>query len=95
VAVAVAARRLLGIDLGVTTAHTVVILDQTGQVLGRRRCRPTVDSLQAVEAAALADAADGTRLEVVVEPTGPAWLPAAIFFGGRGHRLPGAIGQGR
>ncbi len=73
-----AERRLLGIDLGVTTAHTVVILEQAGQVLGRRRCRPTVA---------------GTRLEAVVEPTGPAWLPVAIFFAGRGHtvfRVPSA-----
>jgi transposase len=89
----VAERRLLGIDLGVTTAHTVAILDQAGQVLGRRRCRPTVASLEAVEAAALAGAPAGTRLEVVVEPTGPAWLPVAVFFGNRGHtvyRVPSA-----
>jgi transposase len=32
-------------------------------------------------------------LEVVVEPTGPAWLPVAVFFGRRGHtvyRVPSA-----
>src|SRR6266540_3629177 len=91
--VAVAERRLLGIDLGVTTAHTVAILDQAGQVLGRRRCRPTVESLEAVEAAALRGTPAGTRLEVVVEPTGAAWLPVAVFFAGRGHtvfRVPSA-----
>jgi len=27
----------------------------------------------------------GSRLEVVVEPTGPAWLPIAVFFATRGH----------
>ena len=27
----------------------------------------------------------GTRLEVMVEPTGPAWLPIAVFFARRGH----------
>jgi hypothetical protein len=26
-------------------------------------------------------------LEVIVEPTGPAWLPIAVFFGRRGHRV--------
>jgi hypothetical protein len=26
-------------------------------------------------------------LEVVIEPTGPAWLPVAVFFGGRGHTV--------
>jgi transposase len=89
----VAEPRLLGIDLGITTAHTAAILDQSGQVLGRRRCRPTVESLEAVEAAALAGAAEGTRLEVLVEPTGPAWLPVAVFFGSHGHvvyRVPSA-----
>jgi hypothetical protein len=24
---------------------------------------------------------------VVVEPTGPSWLPIAVFFGGRGHTV--------
>jgi transposase len=85
--VAVAERRLLGIDLGVTTAHTAAILDQAGLVLGRRRCRPTAASLEAVEAAALAGTPAGTRLEVVVEPTGAAWLPVAVFFAGRGHTV--------
>ena len=28
---------------------------------------------------------EGTRLAVVFEPTGPAWMPVAVFFGGRGH----------
>jgi len=38
-----------------------------------------------VEAAALAGCPDGTRLEVVIEPTGPAWLPIAVFFTARSH----------
>ena len=29
----------------------------------------------------------GTVLEVVIEPTGPAWLPVAVFFTARGHRV--------
>ena len=29
----------------------------------------------------------GTRLEVVIEPTGPAWLPIAVFFTARGHAV--------
>ena len=44
-------------------------------------------SLAALEAAALATAALGTRLVVVVEPTGSAWLPVAVFFGRRGHTV--------
>jgi transposase len=46
---------------------------------------PTVADFARIETAALAGAAAGTRLEVVIEPTGSAWLPAAVFFTGRGH----------
>jgi transposase len=46
-----------------------------------------VESLAAVEAAALAGCVEGTRLEVVIEPTGPAWLPIAVFFSARGHTV--------
>ena len=80
-------RRLVGIDLGIASDHTVRVLDGHGGEVCRRRARPTVDSLAAVEAAALCGAAAGTRLEVVIEPTGPAWLPIAVFFTARGHRV--------
>jgi transposase len=79
--------RLLGIDLGITSDHTAVVVDGAGRVRARRRARSTVASLTALEAAALAAADPGTHLVVVVEPTGPAWLPAAVFFGRRGHTV--------
>src|SRR5512132_3473754 len=79
--------RLLGIDLGTTSDHTAVVVDDAGRVRARRRARSTVASLTALEAAALAAAEAGTRLVVVVEPTGPAWLPVAVFFGRRGHTV--------
>jgi transposase len=82
-----AGRRLVGIDLGIASSHTVRVLAADGAELCRRRCEPTVASLARVEAAALAGAAAGTRLEVVLEPTGPAWLPVAVFFAGRGHTV--------
>jgi transposase len=78
-------RRVLGIDLGIASAHTAVVVDATGQVLARRRATPTVDSFGVLEAAALAGAEPGTRLEVVIEPTGSAWLPVAVWFTTRGH----------
>ena len=78
-------RRLVGVDLGIASAHTVVVTDAEGTVVARRKCRPTVESLEIVEAAALVGAPPGTRLEVVVEPTGVAWLPVAVFFCRRGH----------
>jgi hypothetical protein len=80
-------RRLVGIDLGITSAHTVRVLDGGGTTVRRRKAVPTVASLTEVERAALAGAAPGTGLEVVVEPTGPAWLPIAVFFGARGHTV--------
>jgi transposase len=80
-------RRLVGIDLGIATAHTVRVLDGEGAVVAKRKAWPTAESLTAVEAAALAGCPDGTRLEVVIEPTGPAWLPIAVFFSARGHQV--------
>jgi molecular chaperone DnaK (HSP70) len=78
-------RRIVGIDLGVTSSHTVVVIDETTAVLARRRCRPTREGLLAIEQAALAGVPASTILEVIVEPTGAAWLPVAVFFSRRGH----------
>ncbi|HVC67883.1 MAG TPA: IS110 family transposase [Acidimicrobiales bacterium] len=82
-----AGRRLVGIDLGIASAHTVRVLDETGQTVAKRKCWPTVASLTEIETAALAGAEEGCRLEVIMEPTGPAWLPIAVFFGSRGHAV--------
>lgn len=78
-------RRLVGIDLGIASAHTVRVLDGEGNTVTKRKAWPTAESLNEIEAAALAGCPEGTRLEVVVEPTGPAWLPIAVFFSRRGH----------
>jgi transposase len=80
-------RRLVGIDLGIISAHTVRVLSGDGSMVCRRKAVPTVASLTEVEQAALAGAAPGTRLEVVLEPTGPSWLPIAVFFTSRGHTV--------
>ena len=80
-------RRLVGIDLGIATAHTVRVLDGEGTAVAKRKAWPTAESLTAVETAALAGCPAGTRLEVVIEPTGPAWLPIAVFFSARGHQV--------
>jgi transposase len=80
-------RRLVGIDLGIISAHTVRVLDGDGSVVCRRKAVPTVASLTETEQAALAGAAPTTRLEVVLEPTGPSWLPIAVFFTSRGHTV--------
>ena len=80
-------RRLVGIDLGITSVHTVRVLSGDGTIVCRRKAVPTLASLVEVERAALVGAMPGACLEVVVEPTGPSWLPIAVFFGGRGHTV--------
>jgi transposase len=47
----------------------------------------TAASLGELERVALADAAQGATLTVVIEPTGPMWLPIAVYFGRRGHTV--------
>ena len=81
------ARRILGMDLGITSAHHAVVIDESCQVLARSRAHPTVDSLETLERLALDGAPEGTELEVVIDPTGAAWLPVAVFFTARGHRV--------
>ncbi len=80
-------RRLVGIDLGITSAHTVHVLDGEGTALAKRKAWPTLESLRELEATALQGTAPGVVLEVVMEPTGPAWLPIAVYFAARGHRV--------
>jgi transposase len=80
-------RRLVGIDLGIASRHSVRVLEADGRVVCRSSCVPTVESLAAVERAALAGAPEGARLAVVFEPTGPAWMPIAVFFARRGHAV--------
>lgn len=80
-------RRIVGLDLGVATAHTAQVLDEQLKVVCKRKVTPTVAGFGALEAAALAGAEEGTRLEVVIEPTGAAWLPVAVWFTRRGHTV--------
>ena len=49
-------RRLVGIDLGIASRHSVRVLEADGQVVCRSSCVPAVASLAAAERAALAGA---------------------------------------
>ncbi len=73
-------RRLVGIDLGIASAHAVRVLDEEGNTVAKRKAVPTVESLSVIESSALDGTPSGTRLEVVIEPTGPAWLPIAVLL---------------
>jgi transposase len=80
-------RRIIGLDLGIASEHTARVLTESGKVVAKRKAIPTTQSLSALEAGALEGAPPGTVLEVVMEPTGPAWLPVAVFFASRGHQV--------
>jgi transposase len=80
-------RRIIGLDLGIASAHTARVLGGDGKVVAKRKAVPATESLSALEAAALEGAPPGTVLEIVMEPTGPAWLPIAVFFISRGHKV--------
>jgi hypothetical protein len=58
-------RRLVGVDLGIASRHSVRVLEADGQLVCRSSCVPTVESLTLTEQAALAGAPEGTRLAVV------------------------------
>jgi hypothetical protein len=89
-------RRLVGIDLGVATAHTVRVLDGGGRIVAKRKAWPTVGSLTAVEAAALAGCPEETRLEVVIEPV-RAGVAAdrGVLLRPRAPGVPGVLAEGR
>lgn len=80
-------RRIVGLDLGVASRHTAHVLDEQVQVVAKRRVEPTVEGFTTLERAALTGADPMTRLEVVIEPTGAAWLPVAVWFTRRGHTV--------
>lgn len=83
----VPARRVIGMDLGISSAHHAVVVDETGRIVLRRRLRPVTSELMGLEELSLQTAPPGARLMVVIEPTGPAWLPIAVFFARRGHTV--------
>jgi hypothetical protein len=53
-------RRLVGIDLGIASAHTVRVLNGEGTTIAKRKTLPNVESVTAVETAALAGTPAGT-----------------------------------
>ena len=57
-------RRLVGIDLGIASRHSVRVLEADGLVVCRTSCVPTTESLTLTERAALAGAPEDTRLAV-------------------------------
>ncbi|HEX6236889.1 MAG TPA: hypothetical protein VFZ68_06830 [Acidimicrobiales bacterium] len=56
-------------------------MPQERATLAKRKAHPTVESLTEVERSALAGCPLGTRLEVIVGPTGHGWLVSAPISG--------------
>ena len=88
-------RRLVGIDLGITSTHTVRVLSGDGTIVCRRKAVPTLASLVEVEAGR--PCRDDTR----GLPRGSAGADWALLAADRGvllspgpYRVPGQLGQG-
>ena len=76
--------RTIGIDLALTTAHKAVVADTQGHFLTPVFTFHTSPAdLERVLARAREGAPD-TPLQVVMEPTGMAWFPIAVFFARHG-----------
>jgi hypothetical protein len=89
-------RRLVGIDLGIASRHSVRVLEADGRAVCRSSCVPTVESLDRVERAALAGAPAGTVLAVVSgsDRSGVA-ADRGVLRPPWARCLPGVLGEGR
>jgi transposase len=72
--------RTIGIDLSVCGEHKAVIVDEQGRPTSSlQRFYSAPDALLQLLEVAQKDNPDG-RLQAVMEPTGMAWLPVAVFL---------------
>ncbi len=77
--------RTIGIDLAITHSHYAVIVDESGQYIGRVvRFETDPADLEDLLRRARAGAADDEPLRVIMEPTGLSWFPVASYFVQRG-----------
>lgn len=73
--------RIIGLDLAITSAHKAVVMDQTGRFLTPVfKVHSWPDELAQLLSRAREGAAADLPLVVVMEPTGLAWLPVAIYL---------------
>ncbi|MBE3144465.1 MAG: transposase [Planctomycetes bacterium] len=73
--------RIIGLDLAITSAHKVVVMDERGKFLTPVFPVTTwAESLAALLQRAREGAEANCPLVVVMEPTGAAWLPVAIYL---------------
>jgi transposase len=78
--------RTIGIDLALTAAHKAVVADAQGRFLTPVFPFHTTPADLECLLARARDGASTTPLQVVMEPTGMAWFPIAVFFAR--HEVP-------
>jgi transposase len=72
--------QIIGIDLGVKGDHKAIVVNETGQFISPvLKFRTEPSSLQWLLEQAQKDNPDG-KVEAVMEPTGMAWFPVAVFL---------------
>jgi transposase len=72
--------RIIGIDLGVTGQHKAVMVNEGGRFVSPiLKFRTEPQSLEQLLAEAQGNNPDG-KVQAVMEPTGMAWLPVAVFL---------------
>lgn len=76
--------RTIGIDLSVKSEHKAVIVDEGGHYVSQvLKCRTEPQSLAGLLTVAQRNNPDG-QLQAVMEPTGMAWLPVAVYLSRQG-----------
>jgi transposase len=76
--------RTIGIDLGVKGDHKAIVVDERGGFVSPLiTCRTTPASLQRLLETANREQPQG-ELQAVMEPTGMAWFPVAVFLARQG-----------
>lgn len=71
---------IIGIDLAIQADHKAIVANESGQFISAvLKFRSKVSSLQWLLEQAQKDNPDG-RLQAVMEPTGMAWFPVAVFL---------------
>jgi len=72
--------RTIGIDLSVKGEHKAVVVDEGGRYVSPvLTCSTQANSLEGLLAEAQRDNEDG-QLQAVMEPTGMAWFPVAVYL---------------
>ena len=81
--------RIIGLDLAITSAHKAVVMSEVGKFLTPvLQVTTWLESLDGLLKRAREGAETTCPLVVVMEPTGLAWLPVAVYLLMHGDRQP-------